>query len=144
MIEPVRHPRSAQPHGPEVDHLLHRCQELVDEFGNWWLVRKINGPAGQELGTSPDSIPRRLGPATFEVGIIAGDRSWNWLFSRHLPDRDDGKVSVASAALAGMKDFLVIDANHTFMVRNDEAISQTLRFLKDGTFAHAAAGRPNS
>lgn len=118
--------------------------ELVDEFGSWWLFRKINGPAGQELGTSSASTPRRLGPANFEVGIIAGDRSWNWLLSRYFPDRNDGKVSVASAALAGMKDFLVINANHTFIVRNSEAISQTLRFLKDGVFAHAAAGRPAS
>ena len=29
----VLHPRPAQAHGPEVDHLLHRCEELVDEFG---------------------------------------------------------------------------------------------------------------
>jgi len=118
--------------------------ELVDEFGSWWLFRKVNGPAGQQLGTSPESTPRRLGPATFELGIIAGDRSWNWLLSRYLPDRDDGKVSVASAALEGMKDFLVINANHTFIVRNREAISQTLRFLRDGVFAHAAAGRSAS
>ena len=111
--------------------------ELVDEFHSWWLFRAINGPAGAELGTSADSTPRRLGPAFFEVGIIAGDRSWNWLLSRFFTGRNDGKVSVASAALEGMKDFLVINADHTFMVRNREAISQTIRFLRDGAFAHS-------
>jgi len=118
--------------------------ELVDEFGNWWLFRAINGPAGGELGTAASSTPRRLGPAGFEVGIIAGDRSWNWLLSRFFPGRNDGKVSVARAALEGMKDFVVINADHTFMVRNREVISQTLRFLRNGAFAHRPAGSPAS
>jgi pimeloyl-ACP methyl ester carboxylesterase len=110
--------------------------EIVDHLGSLWLFRAINGPAGVELGTSPESVPRRLGPATFEVGIIAGDKPRNWFFSHYLPGENDGKVSVASAALDGMKDFLVIDANHTFMVRNDEAIAQTIHFLKQGAFDH--------
>ncbi len=112
--------------------------EIVDELGGLWLFGAINGPAGRELGTSSESIPKRLGPATFEVGIIAGDRSHNWLLSRYLPGRDDGKVSVESAALAGMKDFIVIDVNHTFMMRDREAITQTIRFLRDGEFEKSA------
>jgi hypothetical protein len=38
----------------------------------------------------------------------------------------------------------VIDASHTFLVRNSEAITQTLHFLKDGAFARAAAAQPDS
>jgi triacylglycerol lipase len=129
--------------------------ELIDEIGDLWLLGRIiegiNGPAGRELGTLADSLPKRLGPATFEVGIIAGDRSWNWLLSRYLPGRDDGKVSVASAELAGMKDFVVMDVNHTFMMRDRDSIAQTIRFLSTGAFeksgataqgALAAAGTP--
>jgi triacylglycerol lipase len=108
--------------------------EIVDAMGSWWLFRAINGPAGGELGTSPESVPCRLGPARFEVGVIAGNRTRNWLLSRYLPGENDGKVSVARAALQGMKDFVVIEANHTFMVRDDEAIAQTLHFLRDGLF----------
>jgi len=107
---------------------------LVDKFQTWWLFRKINGPAGLELGTTLESTPRRLGPANFEVGIIAGTRSQLW--SRYLEGPNDGKVSIESAALEGMKDFVEVDENHTFIMRNDEAISQTIRFLRDGTFAH--------
>jgi triacylglycerol lipase len=113
--------------------------ELVDELGDLWLFEKINGPAGRELGTSADSLPKRLGPATFEVGIIAGDRSWNWLLSRYLPGRDDGKVSVTSAGLAGMKDFVVMDVNHTYMMRNRDSIAQTIRFLSTGAFEKPGA-----
>jgi triacylglycerol lipase len=111
--------------------------ELVDEFGNWWLFRRINGPAGNELGTMDGSVPKRLGPATFEVGIITGDRTTNLVLSAFLPGRNDGKVSVASARLDGMKDFLVIPATHTFIMRNRMAIDQAIRFLETGTFEHA-------
>jgi len=111
--------------------------ELVDEFADWRLFRSINGPAGAELGTTPDSTARRLGPATFEVGIIAGSRSLNLVLSSFLPGRDDGKVSVKNAALEGMKDFVVVPATHTFMMRNGEVIEQALRFLRQGSFAHS-------
>jgi triacylglycerol lipase len=112
--------------------------EIVDELGSWWLFGAINGPAGRELGTTASSVPKRLGPATFEVGIIAGDRPRNWLLSRLLPGRNDGKVSVESAALAGMKDFVVMDVNHTFMIRDRDAIAQTVRFLDTGAFEKSA------
>jgi triacylglycerol lipase len=110
--------------------------ELVDEFGHWWLFRKINGPAVNELGTREDSVPARLGPATFEVGVLTGDRTTNPVMSAFLPDRDDGKVTVASARLDGMKDFLVIPASHTFIMRNATAITQVLHFLRQGRFLH--------
>lgn len=108
--------------------------ELVDEFGDWWLFRRINGPAGNELGTRADSVPVRLGPASFEVGILMGNQTFSPLMSAFLPDRDDGKVTVESARLDGMKDFLVIPATHTFIMRNSEAIAQTVHFLAAGEF----------
>jgi pimeloyl-ACP methyl ester carboxylesterase len=119
--------------------------ELVDEFGHWWIFRRLNGPAGAELGTSRDSVPVRLGPAPFEVGIITGTRTTNLLMSAFLPGRNDGKVSVASARLDGMKDFLEMPVSHTFIMRNGQAIEQAVRFLEHGSFEHAAprAERPN-
>lgn len=120
--------------------------ELVDELGKLWLVRMVNGPAGAELGTSAESLPRKLGPATFELGIVAGNRSWNWLYARFFHGANDGKVSVASAGLEGMKDFIIVAATHTYMMRNREVIRQTLEFLRNGAFAPgvAAAALPSS
>lgn len=115
--------------------------ELVDEFGHWWLFKRINGPAGNELGTSADAIPARLGPAPFEVGIITGDRTISLLMSAFLPGANDGKVSVASARLEGMKDFLVIPATHTFIMRDSVAIRQAITFLERGAFERTAAAR---
>ncbi|EFK95645.1 conserved hypothetical protein, partial [sediment metagenome] len=42
--------------------------EVVDRLGSWWLFHRINGPAGAELGTGPDSVPHSLGPVRFELG----------------------------------------------------------------------------
>jgi len=111
--------------------------EVVDKLGNWWLFRKINGPAGNELGTGKNSTPNKLGPATFPVGIIAGDRSINWINSLLIPGRDDGKVSVERTKLAGMSDFIVIHTAHPFIMRNRKVIQQTIQFLRTGGFDRA-------
>ena len=51
--------------------------EVVDILGDLQLFRWLNGPAGQQLSTLPDSVPNQLGPATYPVGIITGSRSIN-------------------------------------------------------------------
>ena len=108
--------------------------EVVDKLGSFWLFKKINGPAGRELGTDKNSTPNKLGPAHFCAGVIAGDRSINWINSRLIPGRDDGKVSVESTKLAGMTDHIVIHAAHPFLMRNRTAIQQTIHFLRAGCF----------
>jgi pimeloyl-ACP methyl ester carboxylesterase len=109
--------------------------EVVDRLHGWRVFHAINGPAGGELGTDGDSLPRRLGPVTFELGVIAGDRSINWINSWMIPGSDDGKVSVASTRVAGMKDHLVVHTTHPFLMKNRQVIAATIRFLKTGAFA---------
>jgi triacylglycerol lipase len=110
--------------------------EVVDRLGWLFLFKWINGPAGNELGTGTNSTPNKLGPANFPVGIIAGDRSINWINSLLIPGRDDGKVSVQRTKLAGMTDHLVIHATHPFVMKNHEVIRQTIQFLRAGSFDH--------
>jgi triacylglycerol lipase len=110
--------------------------EIVDKLGSWWLFRKINGPAGAELGTAPDSAPNRIGPPNVSVGVIAGNRSINWINSLLIPGSDDGKVSVERTKLAGMTDHIVLRATHPFLMKNQTAIRQTIHFLQTGSFAH--------
>ena len=112
--------------------------EVVDKLGWLFLFKWINGPAGGELGTGTNSTPNRLGPATFPVGIIAGDRSINWINSLLIPGRDDGKVSVERTRLAGMNDHIVIHTAHPFIMRNREVIRQTIQFLRTGGFDHTS------
>jgi len=108
--------------------------EVVDVLGGNWLFELINGLAGNELATSESSLPNQLGPAHWELGIIAGDRSINWLLSMMIGGQNDGKVSPDNAKLEGMKDFLVIHATHPFIMRRRLAIEQTIHFLEHGCF----------
>jgi len=110
--------------------------EVVDKLGGLFLFKWINGPAGNELGTDKNSTPNKLGPANFPAGIIAGDRSINWINSLLIPGHDDGKVSVERTRLAGMTDQVVIHSTHPFIMRNREAIRQTIHFLQTGSFDH--------
>lgn len=108
--------------------------EVVDAMHDFPPFRWINGPAGLQLGTSQQSIPNQLGPADFELGIIAGSRSINLLLSQFLPNPDDGKVSVAATRLEGMRDHLVLPVSHPFIMRDKEAMHQVVHFLQHGMF----------
>jgi len=108
--------------------------EVTDSIGDWLLYRKINGPAGAELGTAEAATPNRLGPVNFECGIIAGDWSNNWINSLMIPGPDDGKVSIERSKVQGMKAHKVVHTTHTFIMQNREVIESTVRFLREGTF----------
>ena len=113
-----------------------RGSEVVDSLKTWSLFQKLNGPAGSEMGTEVESTPNRLGPVNFECGVIAGDRSINWINSLAMIDgKDDGKVSVERTKVEGMKERLVVHATHTFMMKNKQVIASAIRFLKEGTFS---------
>lgn len=108
--------------------------EVVDRLGDWWLFRQINGSPGGELGTGPESTPNRLGPVGFELGVIAGDRSINWINSALIPGPDDGKVSVEHCKVAGMNAFIVLHVTHPLMMNDPAVIENTMAFLRDGRF----------
>lgn len=109
--------------------------EIVDRIGSWRLFERINGPAGRELGTSSASTPSLLGPVEFELGVIAGDRSINWINSLMIKGPDDGKVSVERAGVEGMKEQIVVHTTHPFMMKNEEVLRQVVHFLARGEFA---------
>ena len=108
--------------------------DLAQKLKRYRLYRRATGPAGQQLGTDSASLPRQLGPADFELGIIAGDRSLNPLFSAWIPGADDGKVSVRSTQLPGMRDFLVVHHSHTWMTWTRQVNTAVIQFLSHGHF----------
>lgn len=108
--------------------------EIVDELAGFPGFKLLNGPAGLQLGTDANSIPSKLGAINIETGIITGSKSINPLLSRLISGANDGKVSVASARLENMTDFLVVPYTHTFIMYREEVIRQALYFFQNGRF----------
>ena len=108
--------------------------QVVDELRSMPGFELINGPAGLQLGTENDSVPNTLGPADFEVGIIAGTSTINFFLSTMLPNPNDGKVSVESTKLEGMTDHISMPVTHPFMMKNEQVIKQVIYFLNNGVF----------
>ena len=118
--------------------------EVVDRLGGIFLYKWINGPAGLQLGTGPDSLPNRLGPVNFECGVLAGRKTINLYLSTLFTGENDGKVSVERAKLKGMKDFRVLDVAHPFIMQNREAMRLSLNFLREGRFGSEISSKPQS
>lgn len=108
--------------------------ELADFLKDNPLYEAFMGPAGQALTTDPASKPNTLGPLNYEIGIITGNEDHFPIFSFLFNGPYDGKVSVESARLPEMTDFLVVPCGHTFIMNDDTVIMQIQYFLKNGKF----------
>lgn len=109
--------------------------EIVDAFQRSPLLTSILGPVGAQLGTNPESIPSSLGPANFDVGIIAGDKSINPIGSWLIPGPSDGTVSVERTRLEGAAAFKVVSGTHTFLMNRIDVARDVIRFLHEGRFS---------
>jgi len=110
--------------------------EVTDELRSIPPYAWVTGPAGMVLGTTSNDLPQTLPPVPFELGVIAGDRTWNPLYSWFVVGADDGKVSVERTKVKGMKDFIVLHASHTWIMWRREVLDQVVAFLADGAFQH--------
>ncbi len=112
--------------------------QVVDKLRGFFGFRAVVGPAGLQLGTDENSIPSQLGPVKFELGVIAGTRTFNPILSQYLPNPDDGKVSVANTKIEGMNDFIQVAHAHPFIMKMPDVLEQTVAFIESGRFNHDA------
>ncbi len=126
-------------HPRELGHIVmlsppNQGSEVVDYLKDNKLFQYFLGPAGQQIGTDQSSIPSKLKPIQAVIGIITGSNSFEPWFSNRIPGPDDGKVSTESAKLAEMRDYLVVENGHTFIMSDAYVIEQIQHFLKHGKF----------
>lgn len=108
--------------------------EVADFLKDNFLYKAVYGPAGQQLTTNNNSTEKMLGKVDYELGVIAGNSTIDPISSYIIGGDDDGKVSIKSTKVKGMKDHVVVSASHTFFPSNKDVHKQTLYFLKNGTF----------
>jgi murein DD-endopeptidase MepM/ murein hydrolase activator NlpD len=133
--------RRTLPNGSRVVMLSppNQGSEVIDNLSNWRWFGRLMGPAALQLSTSANSLPNRMPGTLAETGIITGTSSsdpwFNWMFAGDT----DGKVSVESARMNGMTDFLTVNRGHTRIMAADEVQYQTRYFLDNGFFDHRLA-----
>lgn len=117
--------------------------EVADLLKDYTIYQFILGPAALQLGTEEDSLTEQLAPVKGEIGIITGVSSSDPWFSPVIPGDDDGKVSVESAKLDEMSDFITVNNGHTFIMRDATVIEQILHFIREGTFNKPEQQQPH-
>ena len=114
---------------------------LADYIQTVRLANDLQPEAGRQLGTKGDSVPQKLGPVDFELGIIAGNRNWRPMVSLPLDGPSDGTVTVEETKIDGMTDFLELPATHTTMMWQAAVLDEIIAFLESGHFSASDADK---
>ncbi|HYC70828.1 MAG TPA: alpha/beta fold hydrolase [Opitutaceae bacterium] len=107
-----------------------------NRFLHWFFGANL-----RHMGTGDDALHHRLGPADYDLGVIAGSGVINPIYTRKFGGPNDGIVAVESTKLAGMRDFIVLPYSHTMILFRRETGRQVLAYLQGGRFAPAAAAK---
>lgn len=106
------------------------------------FLRPLTPDAIEQLGTGERSVPHRLGPVDFELGIIAGTANRGGPLPGTPAQASDGTVAVEETVVPGMLDFIELPVGHTFMMWSPAVRDQVLHFLREGRFDHSAVTTP--
>ena len=106
---------------------------VADRYEGKWYVSWM-GALIADLGAGNSGFLETLEEPYYTVGVIAGSKPYKWFTHAALEGMHDGLVTVESAKLSGMTDFVVIDVNHSRMKRDKRVIDQVIYFLKHSRF----------
>lgn len=108
--------------------------QVADYVYSLDLLQPLSPDAVEQLGTGENSVPLRLGPVSFELGVIAGTASSGGVIPGTPIEASDGTVAVAETKVPGMRDFLELPVGHTFMMWSPAVRDQVVYFLRRGQF----------
>lgn len=110
--------------------------EVAELYRDKLWYRLATGKPGQQLYMHNNPLLRELKPMPTDVGIMIGTKSSDPWFNHAFAGPHDGKVSVQSARLPEMKDFITVDHGHTFIMNNKKIQQNIKYFLQHGIFDH--------
>lgn len=108
--------------------------EIADFLKNNKFYKKVFGPAGQQLTTDQSNFIHIIGVPDYEFGVIAGNIPLDIISGMIIGKPNDGKVSIESTKLKGMKDHIVLKVTHPLMIRSRRLWNQVLYFLEHSCF----------
>ncbi len=108
--------------------------QLADSVHSLDFLGPLEPQAVAQLGTGIESIPLRLGPVDFALGVIAGTANRRSFMPGSPAEASDGTVTVAETMVPGMIDFIEMDTSHTFMMWNGDVLALVEHFLRIGVF----------
>lgn len=115
--------------------------EIADLLKGFGPFRYLYGPAGQQLVTDQKDFASIFANDGMDLGIIAGDNTYNPVVKRLFGQPSDGRVTVESTRLSCAADHLVVHSNHGMLPHNSEVWRQTAAFLTHGCFDHRETWR---
>jgi triacylglycerol lipase len=112
--------------------------EVVDFLSKFKFYRRKFGPAGMQLITGPKGFAATLPQKVdYDLGIIAGNRSVDPFFTWFiLPSKGDGKLTIETTKLEGMRDHIVVPTSHPHITKQAVTAHQVAYFLKFDKFDH--------
>jgi len=110
--------------------------EVADFLQNFWLYKKLYGPAGQQLITDQQSFKDILGDIYYDLGIISGISPYYFFGNYLIGKKNDGRVSIESSKIEGMKDQVTIKSGHTWIPSYKKTWQQAARFIATGKFEY--------
>jgi len=104
--------------------------EIIDWLEDSPLGRLSLGPGGMSLSTTQvaKSVPDLSGER--QIYVIMGRKNRVRIFDSLFDGENDGVVTVAGGKCAGMTRLEVVDADHTFIMGEEEVLEKVADFLR--------------
>ena len=113
--------------------------EVADHMQDHFLM-DIGGEVSQSLVSGESSLGNQLPMPDYPVGIIAGTKP-SFATKSYFAGANDGLVSVDSAKVDSMNDFIALKVSHTAMRYSRAVSDQAIYYLKHGQFDHTGSLR---